>query len=54
MCEMYSWLLDRNETKDYLEADVRCMYATKEEAIAKFYTDEVRLDCWCEDVFGNG
>ena len=29
-------------------------YATKEEALAKFHTDEVRLDCLCEDVFGNG
>ena len=29
-------------------------YATKEEALAKFYTDEVCLDCLCEDVFGNG
>ena len=29
-------------------------YATKEEALAKFYTDEVCLDCFCEDVFGNG
>ena len=29
-------------------------YATKEEALAKFRTDEVCLDCLCEDVFGNG
>ena len=29
-------------------------YATKEEALAKFHTDEVCLDCLCEDVFGNG
>jgi hypothetical protein len=29
-------------------------YATKEEALAKFYADEVCLDCLCEDVFGNG
>ena len=29
-------------------------YATKEEALAKFYADEVCLDCFCEDVFGNG
>ncbi len=29
-------------------------YATKEEALAKFYTDEMCLDCLCEDVFGNG
>ena len=29
-------------------------YATKEEALTKFYTDEVCLDCLCEDVFGNG
>ncbi|MBE6655996.1 MAG: hypothetical protein E7609_03870 [Ruminococcaceae bacterium] len=29
-------------------------YATKEEALAKFYTDELCLDCFCEDVFGNG
>ena len=29
-------------------------YATKEEALAKFYTDKVCLDCFCEDVFGNG
>ena len=26
----------------------------KEEALAKFYADEVCLDCLCEDVFGNG
>ena len=29
-------------------------YTTKEEALAKFYTDELCLDCLCEDVFGNG
>ena len=29
-------------------------YATKEEALAKFHTDEVCLDCLCEDIFGNG
>ena len=29
-------------------------YATKEEALAKLYSDEVCLDCLCEDVFGNG
>ena len=29
-------------------------YATKEEALAKFHADEVCLDCFCEDVFGNG
>ena len=29
-------------------------YATKEEALAKFHTDELCLDCFCEDVFGNG
>ena len=29
-------------------------YAIKEEALAKFHTDEVCLDCLCEDVFGNG
>ena len=29
-------------------------YATKEEALAKFHSDEVCLDCLCEDVFGNG
>ena len=29
-------------------------YATKEEALAKFYADVVCLDCLCEDVFGNG
>ena len=29
-------------------------YVTKEEAIEMFYADEVRLDCLCEDVFGNG
>lgn len=29
-------------------------YATKEEVLAKFYADEVCLDCFCEDVFGNG
>ena len=29
-------------------------YATKKEALAKFHTDEVCLDCLCEDVFGNG
>ena len=29
-------------------------YISKEEALAKFYTDEVCLDCLCEDVFGNG
>ena len=29
-------------------------YATKEEALAKFHTDEVCLDCLCEDVFGDG
>ena len=29
-------------------------YATKEEALAKFPTDVVFLDCLCEDVFGNG
>ena len=29
-------------------------YATKEEALSKFHTDEVCLDCLCEDVFGNG
>ena len=28
--------------------------ATKEEALAKFYADEVCLDSFCEDVFGNG
>ena len=29
-------------------------YTTKEEALTKFYTDELCLDCLCEDVFGNG
>ena len=29
-------------------------YVTKEEALVKFHTDEVCLDCLCEDVFGNG
>ena len=29
-------------------------YATRQEALAKFYTDEVCLGCLCEDVFGNG
>ena len=29
-------------------------YATKEEALAKFHTDEVCLDGLCEDIFGNG
>ena len=29
-------------------------YATKEEALAKFHSDKVCLDCLCEDVFGNG
>lgn len=29
-------------------------YETKEEAIEKFETDPVSLDCICEDVFGNG
>ena len=29
-------------------------YATKEEALGRFYTDEVCLNCLCEDVFGNG
>ena len=29
-------------------------YGARQEAIAKFYTDEVCLDCLCEDVFGNG
>lgn len=29
-------------------------YATKEEALAKFHSDEVCLDCLCEDIFGNG
>ena len=29
-------------------------YATKEEALANFHTDELCLDCFCEDVFGNG
>ena len=29
-------------------------YATKEESLAKFHTDEVCLDCLCEDIFGNG
>ena len=29
-------------------------YATRREALAKFYTDDVCLDCLCEDVFGDG
>ena len=29
-------------------------YATRQEALAKFYTDDVCLDCLCEDVFGDG
>ena len=29
-------------------------YATSQEALGKFYTDEVCLDCLCEDVFGDG
>ena len=29
-------------------------YATKEEALERFYTDEVCLDCLCEDIFGHG
>ena len=29
-------------------------YATKEEALVKFYADKVCLDCLCEDIFGNG
>ena len=29
-------------------------YATKEEALGRFYADEVCLNCLCEDVFGNG
>ena len=29
-------------------------YATKEEALEKFHTDEICLNCFCEDVFGNG
>ena len=29
-------------------------YATKEEALAKFHSDKVCLDCLCEDVFGDG
>ena len=27
---------------------------TKEEALEKFHTDEICLNCFCEDVFGNG
>ena len=26
----------------------------KEEALEKFHTDEICLNCFCEDVFGNG
>ena len=29
-------------------------YATKEEAVENFRTDEICLNCFCEDVFGNG
>ena len=29
-------------------------YVTKEEALEKFHTDEICLNCFCEDVFGNG
>ena len=29
-------------------------YVTKEEALEKFHTDEIYLNCFCEDVFGNG
>lgn len=29
-------------------------YVTKEEALEKFRTDEICLNCFCEDVFGNG
>ena len=29
-------------------------YVTKEEALEKFHTDEICLNCFCEEVFGNG
>ena len=29
-------------------------YETEEEALKKFRTDTICLDCLCEDVFGDG